>query len=223
MTDHSLGSVGDGSDGAEWRRHPLGDEVQDLEANEATQLRRMADLLWDSVHGAPPLQQDPVAAMLGLVPDSNLALDASKLIRICKRARLEPSSLAARLSARGWQVQPRDVFRWQTGSTSDVSPALIAAIADEAGVQIEELTARDAAEPARSALAGLVKSSAFQALVARWARVQGVSIALANSQLESRMMATVYRGDRVDPDQMLDSLEALVRARETAKSARDDD
>jgi hypothetical protein len=50
-----------------------------------------------------------------------------------------------------------------------------------------------------------------------------VSIALANSQLESRMMATVYRGDRVDPDQMLDSLEALVRARETAKSARDDD
>jgi hypothetical protein len=68
-----------------------------------------------------------------------------------------------------------------------------------------------------------VKSSAFQALVARWARVQGVSIALANSQLESRMMATVYRGDRVDPDQMLDSLEALVRARETAKSARDDD
>ena len=37
------------------------------------------------------------------------------------------------------------------------------------------------------------------------------------------MMATVYRGDRVDPDQMLDSLKALVRARETAKSARDDD
>lgn len=79
-------------------------------APEAVELLDIADLLWEAAHGAPPLEQDPVAAMLGLVPDSAHSLNNTALKQAMQRAGLKTSDLAERLSKRGWDVANRDVF-----------------------------------------------------------------------------------------------------------------
>lgn len=182
-------------------------------------LQNIADLLWEANQGAPPLREDPIAAMLGLVPDPSYALDCSKLKQARKRAGLQISDVIARLSARGWTVDRADLFRWENQSAGDVAPALIKALAEETGTSSDQLvTKQPRAVPA--AIERALDSPLFAGLVERWAKVQNVSRSLAASELESRMLATVYRGDDADADQMVQSLEALVSATEDAEESR---
>lgn len=187
---------------------------------EVESLIEVADLLWEAGHGAPPLESDPVAAMLGLIPDPRCALDPKALARARKNTRVKPSELVDRLVARGWDVQVRDVFRWENQSTADVAPALIKAIAEETNTSVDRLTKRWEATAEHEAIAAVTRSPRFERLVERWARIQGVSRALAASALESRMLATVHRGDRPDADQLMQSLDALVTAVETGGEPR---
>lgn len=189
-------------------------EVGDDDRVEVESLLNVADLLWESAHGAPPLDSDPVAAMLGLVPDPRRALDPRALARARKTAILKPSQLAERLAARGWEVQTRDVFRWENQSAADVAPALIEAIAEEIGASLDRLTTNRGTTAEQETIAAVTRSPRFAGLVERWARIQGVPSTLAASALESRMLATVHRGDRPDTDQLLQSLDALVTALE---------
>lgn len=175
----------------------------------ALALLRVADLLWEEAHGAPPLRQDPVAAMLGLVPDGSRALDPNGLRTALSSASLRVSELARELSARGWEVSTRDVFNWQSGRVTEVAPALIRAIADVTNTAPERLTASTKQKPER-ALASVVALPRFQDLAERWARVMQTSFALASSALESRLAAAVYRGDSPDGEHLLDTLEAVV-------------
>ena len=179
-------------------------------------LKNVADLLWEGSHGAPPLREDPVAAMLGLLPDPAYALDSAKLKRARKVARLQTSDLVARLTTRGWTVDNTDLFRWENQSTADVAPALIKALAEETGTNSDLLVTKQP-KKVPSAIAAALGSPLFFSLTERWARLQNVTQSLARSELESRMLTTVYRGDDADTDQMLQSLEALVTASENAK------
>jgi transcriptional regulator with XRE-family HTH domain len=190
---------------------PLGEE----DRAEVKSLIEVADLLWEAGHGAPPLESDPVAAMLGLIPDPRYALDAKALARARKSARLKASELASRLVARGWDVQARDVFRWENQSAADVSPALIKAMAEETGTSVDRLTTSRQTSSEHEAVTAVTRSPKFERLVERWALIQRMPRALAASALESRMLATVHRGDRPDADQLLRSLEALVTAVES--------
>jgi hypothetical protein len=185
---------------------------------EVDSLIEVADLLWEAGHGAPPMGVDPVAAMLGLIPDRQYSLDSKALARARKNAKLKPTELANRLIARGWEVQARDVFRWETQSAIDVAPALIRAIAEEIGTDVDRLTTAQRATAEHNAVTAVTRSPGFEALVERWARIQGLSHALAASALESRILATVHRGDRPDADQLLQSLDALVTAVERGRS-----
>jgi transcriptional regulator with XRE-family HTH domain len=182
---------------------------------EEASLVDVADLLWEAAHGAPPLDSDPVAAMLGLVPDPGCALDPNALRRVRKNAKLAASQLADRLTARGWDVQAKDVVRWENQSSTDVVPALIKAIAEETGTAMERLTRTEVASTETAQLTEVTESPAFQKLVERWVKLQGVPRALAVSALVSRMNATVHRGDRPDAEQLLQSLDALVTALES--------
>ncbi|MGH3761327.1 hypothetical protein [Actinophytocola sp.] len=182
---------------------------------EVAPLLEVAELLWVAGHGAPPLESDPVAAMLGLVPDPRYALDRDALKRARRNAKLKPSGLAALLQARGWDVQVGDVFRWENQSAADVSPALIRAIAEECSTDPDQLVAHRQDPGERDVLAAMTQTSEFIALVRRWARIQRTSPGLAASTLKARALATVHRGDRPDPDQLLASLEALVAALES--------
>jgi len=183
--------------------------------DEVADLLHLADLLWDVAHGAPPLERDPVAAMLGLVPDSSRSLDGPSLKKALQASGLQVSSLARKLHARGWDVATRDVFNWQSRSTATVPPALIQAIAEVTGATAEKLTINQGAEPSHAALRAITSSEAFQSLAERWARLRGTTLNLGASALEARLAASVFRGDAPDEHRMMASLEALVSALES--------
>jgi hypothetical protein len=174
------------------------------------------DLMWESNHGAPPLQEDPVAAMLGLVPDPSFRLDSTAFTQLCSRSKVKPARLAERLRARGWEVDAADVFRWQMSVASEVSPALIRAIADEIRTTPDKLAAPPSAQQgALDTLADLVAATKrFGDLVERFALAQRISPSMAQSVLRTRVLATAQRGREPAVEQMLESLEALVRALE---------
>ena len=184
---------------------------------EALKLLDAGDLVWEAAHTAPPLEKDPVAATLGLVPDPNFQLDAKALLRACQTSRIKPTALAGRLNARGWKVDTSDVFRWQTRSAPDVPPALIKAIAEEVRIDPERLVARSQQRrtPLLELAEDIVATPRFHDLVQRFAKVRRISVEMAESAMKSRMLATVHRGDMPDKEQMLASLESLVHALET--------
>lgn len=191
------------------------DDLDPALAPEAIELLDIADLLWEAAHGAPPLKQDPVAAMLGLVADSSRSLNESALKQAIQAAGLKPSTLAQKLSDRGWEVATRDVFNWQTRSDASVSPALIQAIAEVTGTTADRLTVDRGEVPGHRALQPVTSSPAFQALAERWARLRGTTMSLGASALEARLAASVFRGDQPSEEQMLASLEAFVTALES--------
>jgi transcriptional regulator with XRE-family HTH domain len=191
-------------------------ELDDRDRDDIVALADTADLLWLSVHGAPPLADDPVAAMLGLVPDRECSLDSKALTQARKREGLTVSDLAERLRERGWEFEKGDVFRWETRSAADVAPAVVQAIADILSRPVESLIAAPTSTSAQDEVATVRRHPLYEQLVDRWARVQHVSRAVAAAALESRMVATVHRGEPPDPEQLLHSLEALVTSVEQA-------
>lgn len=195
------------------------DQLDPTRASEATDLLGIADLLRDVAHGAPPLEHDPVAAMLGLVPDSGRSLSEGALKRAMQAAGIKPSALAERLSERGWEVATRDVFNWQTRGDISVPPALIQAIAEVIGTAADTLTVDRGESPAHQSLQSVTASPAFKVLAERWAHLRGTTLGLGASALESRLAASVFRGTTPSEEQMLASLEALIEALES----RDDE
>lgn len=191
----------------------------DVNRPELRKLLEAADLTWVSQQTAPPLTDDPVAAMLGLVPDSELELDGKVLSNARKRSGLTVGALAKRLSDRGWEVTGRDIFSWESGKNLPRIPALINALAEEAGVEADRLRRPSGTDPERARLAAVVGSETFKALAQRWARLQGTTIALASSALESRMLVAVHRGGAPESEVLLESLEALVDSVEGTKGS----
>lgn len=179
---------------------------------EVASLAETADLLWERAHGAPPLADDPVAAMLGLIADPHCTLDPPSLARARKRVGMKLSQLTETLRNRGWDIQQSDVFRWETRSASDVVPALVQAVADVLGAPVDSLIASPGRDAGQDTYAAIRRSPVFQKLVDRWARAQRVSLTVAAAALETRMIATVHRGDHPDEQQLLRSLDTLVTA-----------
>jgi hypothetical protein len=191
------------------------DELDETHASEAIELLDIADLLWEAAHGAPPLEQDPVAAMLGLVPDSSRSLSEVALKKAMKNAGIKTSVLAQKLADRGWDVATRDVFDWQSRGSAAVSPALIQAIAEVVGAPADKLTVDRGDTPGHQALHAVTSSPRFKALAERWGRLRGTTMSLGASALEARLAASVFRGNTPNEEQMLASLETLVEALES--------
>lgn len=175
-----------------------------------------ADLLW-LADAAPPIEDDPVAAMLGLVPDAGLSLDPKKMERVRKRTHLKPSTIADRLNARGWEVTPSEVFDWQRHAHPDIPPALIDALADVLGASPEALTSSNEETIVQPEINEVLDDTRFETLVARWGQLSGMAPASARSSLKTKMLATVRRGDHLTANQWLGVLEALVEAKEKPK------
>lgn len=189
-------------------------DVDEAEEKNLKALVDASDAIWLCAHGAPPLDEDPVAAMLGLLPDPHVALDSKALARQRKRARLTVSDLAERLSERGWNVQASDVFRWESRSAPDVPPALIQAIAAVLHASPDLISAL---QPAEDQFSAVRNTARFQDLVSRWMTALGLSRSMALAALESRMVATVHRGEEPDPEQLLAALDILVSAVEESR------
>lgn len=187
---------------------------------QSVRVLEVADLLWAEGFRAPALDEDPIAAMLGLVPDSRYQLDSRAFKRALQASGLKPTGLAAALTRRGWEVATRDVFGWEGRGASRVSPALLRVVAQVLNVDPDRITATADAGAAPQPTATLsvadevAASPKFRQVVERYARLRGMTERMAASALHSGMVATVHRGEHPTVAQMLASVEAMVDALE---------
>jgi len=198
---------------------PAGDhaDVSELDLTSA-QAQEIADLL-DTARlvrsvgiDIPALSQDRTAEMLGLVSDQ--PLDRRELKRLRLRKGLSVSQLAQSLRKRGWEVSDQQSFDWEQHDHLLMSTALMSVVAEELGTEPAVLV-RGAETEQASTLRAIRNTDQFRAFVGRWASALRISIDAAESQLSSKALAAVYRGDAADGEQMLQSLAALVAAVES--------
>jgi hypothetical protein len=164
----------------------------------------------------PPLERDPVAAMLGLIVDPSVVLSSRAFTTARRNAGVAPSVLATKLRDRGWQISAADVTRWQTHAPTDLTPALLAAVADVLGTELGVIVDRTPTKP--EWLIAATATRRFASLSERWARMKSLSLPAASAVLESRLLATVNRGDRPQTDVLLESLDAFVSTLEHGNS-----
>lgn len=194
--------------------------LPDLAALPPTQQQKIkdlwatADLLWEA-GTLPPIEDDPVAVKLGLVPDPTVILDPAKVTRWRKKASLKPSAIADILRSRGWDVSASQVFNWQQQEKFDVPPALIKALAAVLGAEAEQLVSPADQSALEQELSELLRDDRFEAIVTRWAKLTGLDTRNAQIALQSKMLSTVRRGEQLTNEQWIRVLTTLVEAKES--------
>lgn len=184
--------------------------VTPAEWRSATTLAGIERELRRGVEEAPPLEQDRVAAMLGLIPDESVQLDRARLTRLRRRAGLSAGQLAGRLAERGWEITQRDIFRWENSGAHDVPPAVIEAIASSVGASASDLVVTRA----QSASVLDIRRADVRALGERLAVALGIGQDMALSRLRTAAAGSFHRGVRPKDEELLATLESFVRALE---------
>lgn len=182
------------------------------ERAELLELATLADAAWLSTRGAPPVESDPIAAMLGVAPTPGLTIDPRRLKQARIRSRIGVPQLRDKLTARGWDVSTADVGSWQTREGIELVPALLQDIGEALNVSADEFTVVRSGQSSNihTVLRG---TDWFQALVSQWQALSNVARSVAEAQLLSRATATAHRGEEPDLEQIRELLEHLVAAR----------
>jgi transcriptional regulator with XRE-family HTH domain len=162
----------------------------------------------------PPLEADPLALALGLVPDPGRRLSGTRLKKARMKRNLDVSQLAGMLAARGWDVETKTVFRWERAASAEVASALIAAAAEILRVPAEELTAAAGDhDPAATEVRAAAATPRFAGLARRWARKSGQSPTDASAGLQRLMLvSTARRGRHLTAEEWLAVLEDFIEA-----------
>ncbi|MFE2755356.1 hypothetical protein ACFXGA_25465 [Actinosynnema sp. NPDC059335] len=165
-----------------------------------------------AIGGAPPVRRDdPVAQMLGLVPDPDVALDGRKLALARKRAKLNLAQFLERLNSRGWDATLQQAFQWEQNSTV-LAPALVDAIADELGVDRRNL----AASPWASNEHGdLFDDDRVRAFLADWAAEVDVPVEFLRERTGKMLTTAAFR------NKTSGSVEGLLGVLRTLRSIPD--
>jgi hypothetical protein len=197
---------------------PRFDDLSGPEYGQAKAVCAALSNAWHATDLDPaPLELDPLAISLGLVPDSTRPLNGSALRQARLRSKFAVSDVAARLKQRGWETRTADVYAWEQSDAAAVPPAIIAALADELLVKEIQLIGRSASLP--PVVEAVTLSSAFKSLAQRWAIAIGLGDeARGAASLQQLMLAgAVRRGDQLDADTWIVAIEALVEARESTR------
>jgi len=189
------------------------------ERTELLELADIADAAWVSTRGAPPVEEDPIAAMLGIAPTPGLAIDPAAFKQARVRSGLNVSQLRDRLAQRGWQVSNGEIASWQSREGIELLPALLQDIGDALSVSADSFTVTRVSD-APTIHTILRKSDWFVALVEQWQTLRHVARSVAEAQLLTRATATVHRGEEPDVDQIRELLEHLVASSGESGSSR---
>lgn len=145
----------------------------------------------------PPLEADPLALALGLVPDPGRRLSGPCLKKARMKRHLQTSQLADLLAVRGWDISTKTVFRWEMAASAEIAPALLAAIAEVLRVPAEELTAAAGDhDPATTEIQAAAATPQFAGLARRWAKTTGQPLDDARTGLQRLMLVTTARRGR---------------------------
>jgi len=159
----------------------------------------------------PVRPDDPVALMLGLVPDPDVLVNGRKLADARKRARLNLGQLVDRLRARGWEVTAPVALEWEFGQLA-LPPALITAIAEELAVDDDSLLAT---APTRREQRDLFDDQRIRAYLADWAAEAGVEPEWLRDRASATLAAAAHR------NRTSGSVEALLDVLRTLRSIPD--
>lgn len=165
--------------------------------------------------GAPALEDDRAAKLLGLVPSPEKRLDGRLLSAQRQRRQRTVSDVATELNRRGWTFTPADVMRWEITNAAEVPPVVITALAALLKTSAEQLISASAPAEQDDLVQQLHRSPRFASLVTRWARLRHMTVPEARGALERRALSTVHRGARTDVEDTLSSIEALISALES--------
>lgn len=190
-------------------------ELDDADRQRAEEVCNALAATWRAAAVVLPIEADPIAISLGLVPDPNRPLDGTALKNARNRAGLTVSDIAGRLQARGWPTRTRDVFAWEGQRAADVAPAIIASLAEELAVPQNKLIGQPTMPSAT--LTAVTSNEQFRGLARRWAAALGLGGEGqgANALRQLMLAGVVRRGSDLDVNAWLEALEALVKARES--------
>jgi transcriptional regulator with XRE-family HTH domain len=159
----------------------------------------------------PVRADDPVALMLGLVPDPAVVVNGRKLAAARKRAHLDLGQLVDRLRVRGWDVTTQQGLQWELGHLQ-LPPALITALAEELSVEDDELLG---ALPTRRENADLFDNHRIQAFITDWAAEVGIEPGLLRERTSTTLAGAAHR------NRTGGSIEALLDVLRTLRSIPD--
>lgn len=181
-------------------------------AAEVSQLFRLLDATWASDLDLPPIERDPVALALGLVPLPRLEPTAwvlgSKLSAVRRRRRFRPSDVASQLTQAGYSHNARSVVKLEETPATEVTRSFLSALSQALGCNEAELT-RDMDDPSLDSFAAWLNSEQFDREVAKWAAETNYVGPDLRSAARSRLLSARYRrGGEATPSEWI----TLVRA-----------
>lgn len=135
---------------------------------------------------APLDSADPVAQMLGLIPNAASTVDAQRLSKARRAAALTLQDLVGRLNAQGWNVEMSQAFRWERTSTP-LAPAMVEAIAQVVEVDVARLLGTVAT------VADVFTDDAVQQALAEWASEVGWSVGELTSRVRTTLAGAAQR------------------------------
>ncbi|WP_328442730.1 hypothetical protein [Amycolatopsis sp. NBC_00438] len=156
----------------------------------------------------PPLDDDPLAVALGLVPAQQAALSGPALRTARQRKGMKASQLAKAVTELGHPLRPGELQRWESTPSIPLSIGTIGALATVLGASTESLSETVEVPPA------YVSSRRFHQLVERLARCLKIPLVLAQTQLLAKAAAPARRGQGYTDDHVLDALEQYVEEHE---------
>ncbi len=159
---------------------------------------------------APPLELDPIAIALGLVPGPDDVLSSHRLQSARKAARIDLSELVRLLQDRGWDVSATEVLRWHSADTQ-LAPALLNALAETLDVPVRSLRGKRARTSALS-LGAFLDDAIIANYLAEWAHETGEDPAGVREHAQRTLASLSFRNQAtVSRDDVLAILRALRR------------
>ncbi len=176
-------------------------KLRETELREAQEVIRLLEAAWNAAALAiPALEDDPVAAELGLVaPRAPVMLNGVAIKVARARQGLSIGDVSRRLIAEGHPTSIRWLFGVEQGSSTPVDATLAEAISRMLGVSLTDITAVAATRKSDS-LVAFLRSPRYAEIIRDWA----VRLGLAADTLRARyspLLMAAPRRDRGDADE----------------------
>jgi transcriptional regulator with XRE-family HTH domain len=174
---------------------------------EATARARLLDASWGALAADLP-ENDPIATRFGFdQPADTVPIAGAALRRARKKANLDLAQLAEATGGAGIRVSSYELLEIESSDVTRVKGDLAATLVAVLGAPITDL---EPASPRRANLGPRLESPWFSELVDDWARSHDRDPGWARNEARRRLLATQFRADDVDDEQLREILAAIL-------------
>jgi transcriptional regulator with XRE-family HTH domain len=173
---------------------PRIDHLDARDRRELSELFRIIDANWAAEIELPPLEDDPIAIALGLVPQPRRSevLVGGTTVRALRQARgLQMTVFAATVSRYGWPITARNATLLERAQAQLLTADQAAALARALGTGIEALEPSNN-DPVKGLLTWLY-SDEFERTVLAWAPETSMSASDVAEEARTKMLVAAKR------------------------------